>query len=93
MLGGRFLPEFYENTVIAHVNAVPGTSLDETARIAARIDEALAVLRLPMVLPALQMLGRVGGAVLRIVVDDDHAGQAAVVVGRQRGRDERVAHE
>jgi CzcA family heavy metal efflux pump len=41
MLGGRFLPEFYEDTVIAHVNAVPGTSLDETARVAGRIDQRL----------------------------------------------------
>ncbi len=37
-LGGRFLPEFHESSVIAHVNAVPGTSLDETMRLAARVD-------------------------------------------------------
>ena len=38
LLGGRFLPEFHEGSVIAHVNAVPGTSLDETMRLAARVD-------------------------------------------------------
>ena len=37
-LGGRFLPEFHENAVIAHVNAIPGTSLDETTRLGGRLD-------------------------------------------------------
>jgi len=40
-LGGRFLPEFHERSVIAHVNAVPGTSLDETVRLARRTDAEL----------------------------------------------------
>ena len=37
-LSGRFLPEFHERTMIAHVLAVPGTSLDEAARIAGLVD-------------------------------------------------------
>lgn len=37
-LGGRFLPEFHEGSLIAHVHAVPGTSLAESARLAALID-------------------------------------------------------
>src|SRR5947209_6781625 len=40
-LGGRFLPEFQEQTVIAHVNALPGTSLAEAVRLAGRIDAQL----------------------------------------------------
>lgn len=38
LLGGRFLPEFHERSLIAHVTAVPGTSLDETMRLAGRVD-------------------------------------------------------
>ena len=41
LLGGRFLPEFNENAAIVHVNALPGTSLVETARLGARIDGQL----------------------------------------------------
>jgi CzcA family heavy metal efflux pump len=37
-LGGRFLPEFRERSLIAHVYAVPGTSLDEAIRLAGRVD-------------------------------------------------------
>ena len=37
-IGGRFLPEFHENSLIAHVHAVPGTSLEEATRLAARLD-------------------------------------------------------
>lgn len=40
-LGGRFLPEFHEESLIAHVNAVPGTSLPETIRLATRIDQQM----------------------------------------------------
>jgi CzcA family heavy metal efflux pump len=36
-LGGRFLPEFHEQTIIAHVNALPGTSLPESVRVGQRI--------------------------------------------------------
>ena len=38
LLGGGFLPDFHEQSVIVHVNAAPGTSLEETVRIAARFD-------------------------------------------------------
>ena len=38
MLGGRFLPEFKEKTVIAHIHAVPGTSLEEATRLAVLVD-------------------------------------------------------
>lgn len=37
-LGGRFLPEFHEHSLIAQVHAVPGVSLDEATRLAARVD-------------------------------------------------------
>lgn len=37
-LGGRFLPEFHEQSVIAHIHAVPGTSLEETTRLARLVD-------------------------------------------------------
>ncbi len=40
-LGGRFLPEFHERSLIAHVFALPGTSLDEAIRIAGRLDAQL----------------------------------------------------
>lgn len=38
MLGGSFLPDFHEQSVIVHVNAAPGTSLEESTRIGSRID-------------------------------------------------------
>jgi len=38
MLGGGFLPDFHEESVILHVNAAPATSLDETLRLAGRVD-------------------------------------------------------
>jgi Cu/Ag efflux pump CusA len=38
LIGGGFLPEFHEQSVIVHVNAAPGTSLEETTRIARRFD-------------------------------------------------------
>ncbi|TAK32409.1 MAG: efflux RND transporter permease subunit [Myxococcaceae bacterium] len=40
-LGGRFLPEFREGALIATVIAAPGTSLDETLRLAGRVDAQL----------------------------------------------------
>lgn len=40
-LGGGFLPEFREGVLIADVSAWPGTSLDETARLAKRLDAQL----------------------------------------------------
>lgn len=40
-LGGRFLPEFHEESAIAHATAVPGTSLSEATRLAVRLDAQL----------------------------------------------------
>ncbi len=40
-IGGRFLPEFKESTLIGHVTAVPGTSLPETMRLATAVDSEL----------------------------------------------------
>jgi Cu/Ag efflux pump CusA len=40
-IGGRFLPEFKETTLIGHLTAVPGTSLLETTRLAAAVDAEL----------------------------------------------------
>ncbi len=37
-LGGSFLPEFHEQSVIVHLNAAPGTSLEESTRIGSRLD-------------------------------------------------------
>lgn len=36
-LGGRFLPEFRERSLVAHLVAIPGTTLDETMRLAGRV--------------------------------------------------------
>lgn len=38
LLGGAFLPDFHEQSVIVHVNAAPGTSLEETMRVGNRFD-------------------------------------------------------
>ena len=38
LLGGSFLPDFHEQSVIVHVNAAPGTSLEESTRIGSRVD-------------------------------------------------------
>lgn len=40
-LGGSFLPEFHERSVIAKIDVVPGVSLEETMRVAARAEAAL----------------------------------------------------
>ncbi len=40
-IGGRFLPEFKESTLIGHVTAVPGTSFPETMRLATAVDGEL----------------------------------------------------
>ncbi len=40
-LGGRFLPEFHEESAIAHATAVPGTSLSEATRLGVRLDAQL----------------------------------------------------
>jgi CzcA family heavy metal efflux pump len=40
-IGGRFLPEFHEKSLVGHVTAVPGTSLVESTRLAAAVDAQL----------------------------------------------------
>lgn len=40
-LGGRFLPDFHETSLIGQLNALPGTSLGETLRLAERVDAQL----------------------------------------------------
>jgi CzcA family heavy metal efflux pump len=40
-LGGGFLPEFHESSLIGQLNAGPGTSLPETLRLAAQVDGQL----------------------------------------------------
>lgn len=62
-LGGRFLPEFRERSLIAHVFAVPGTSLEESIRIGGLVDAQVR----PM--PAAHMAARAGRAEL----DEDAA--------------------
>ncbi len=62
-LGGRFLPEFRERSLIAHVYAVPGTSLDEAIRLAGRVDAQARPA------PALHIAARAGRAEL----DEDAA--------------------
>ena len=39
LLGGRFLPEFHEGGLIAHVYAAPGTSLADTIRLGTAVDK------------------------------------------------------
>ena len=39
--GATFLPEFREGHYLVHMSAVPGTSLDESFRLGARVTEAL----------------------------------------------------
>jgi CzcA family heavy metal efflux pump len=63
LLGGRFLPEFRERSLIAHVFALPGTSLEETTRIAGRVDAQLRPT------PAMHVAARAGRAEL----DEDAA--------------------
>ena len=40
-IGGRFLPEFHETSLVAHITAVPGISLVESTRLAAAVDAQL----------------------------------------------------
>lgn len=40
-IGGRFLPEFHETSLVGHVAAVPGISLSEATRLAAAVDARL----------------------------------------------------
>ena len=40
-IGGRFLPEFHETSLVAHVTSLPGISLAESTRLAAAVDTQL----------------------------------------------------
>ena len=55
-IGGEFLPEFREGHFVAHLNAIPGTSLVESRRLGTKIAEAL--LAVPDVLTVPQQIGR-----------------------------------
>ena len=54
--GATFLPEFREGHYLIHMSAVPGTSLDESFRLGARVTEALR--RDPRVRTVAQRIGR-----------------------------------
>jgi CzcA family heavy metal efflux pump len=54
--GATFLPEFREGHYLVHMSAVPGTSLDESFRLGARVTEALR--RDPRVRTVAQRIGR-----------------------------------
>jgi Cu/Ag efflux pump CusA len=54
--GATFLPEFREGHYLIHMSAVPGTSLDESRRIGAKVTEALR--RDPRVRSVAQRIGR-----------------------------------
>ena len=54
--GGGFIPELKEGHFVAHMSAVPGTSIDESLRIGTRIADALR--RLPEVRSVAQRAGR-----------------------------------
>jgi CzcA family heavy metal efflux pump len=54
--GATFLPEFREGHYLIHMSAVPGTSLDESFRLGARVTEALR--RDPRVRAVAQRIGR-----------------------------------
>ncbi|MBN9563470.1 MAG: efflux RND transporter permease subunit [Alphaproteobacteria bacterium] len=54
--GGGFIPELKEGHFIVHMSAVPGTSLDQSLRIGARVADALR--RLPEVRSVAQRVGR-----------------------------------
>lgn len=54
--GGGFIPELKEGHFIIHMSAVPGTSIDESLRIGARVADALRTL--PSVRSVAQRVGR-----------------------------------
>ncbi len=56
LLGSAFLPEFREGHYVVHMAAVPGTSLEESARLGRRVSEA--ILRDPRVHAVAQRAGR-----------------------------------
>ena len=56
LFGGGFIPELREGHFIVHMVAVPGTSIDQSLRIGARVTSALQ--RLPQVRSVAQRVGR-----------------------------------
>ena len=54
--GGEFLPEFREGHFVTHLNAIPGTSLEESRRLGAQVTRQL--LALDHVLTVPQQIGR-----------------------------------
>ena len=55
-LGGEFLPQFNEGNLILHMAAVPGTSLEESMRVGAIVQQRLR--QVPEVVKAAQRTGR-----------------------------------
>lgn len=55
-LGGEFMPELNEGTYSIHMAGVPGTSLAESLRVGAKVQQALAAL--PVVSQVAQQVGR-----------------------------------
>jgi CzcA family heavy metal efflux pump len=55
-LGGEFLPEFNEGNLIIHMNGLPGTSLDESMRVGAIVQNRLQ--RVPETVKTAQRSGR-----------------------------------
>lgn len=87
-LGGGFLPEFREGVLIGEVTAWPGTSLEETTRLASRID---AELRQDAGLPHVAI--RVGRASLDEDAAPVHRMELDLVLPARRGDPEEVASE
>lgn len=87
-LGGGFLPEFREGVLIAEVTAWPGTSLEETTRLGARID---AELRAAKGLPHVAV--RVGRASLDEDAAPAHRMEMDLVLPEGSGDPEEVASE
>ena len=56
LLGGRLLPDFRENYLIAHASLRPGVSIEETARVGARLCRDL--LAIPGVKSVAEQIGR-----------------------------------
>ena len=54
--GGSFIPELKEGHFVVHMSAVPGTSIDESLRVGARVTETLRAL--PAVRSVAQRVGR-----------------------------------
>ena len=85
-LGGGFLPEFREGVLIAELSAWPGTSIDETTRLAERVTEQLR---------AQDGLPHVAARVGRASLDEDaapvHRIEMDLVLPRDSGEPEEVA--